>query len=149
MNQNIFEAASRVNLTFNFNNSLVGIYTLWGANLKGIALTNHMLALGDYARDLKGLVNKTEEDEFTLVATRRTKEQELNKLRFDVVSHIFSTLKAEIEAAKVKEETAKVKEKDAEVFKQILLDKRKAELQETAGKMSKEELEKKLAELMS
>lgn len=94
MTINIFEKASRLKLTFATKRGHLSVEQLWDLPLKGTDVSLNSLAVG-----LKKTLSK-DEDFVDLVDgdstnTAATVQRSHDKLRFDILLHIISVLKAE------------------------------------------------------
>lgn len=131
---NIFEQASRLNLQFGTNKGSLSVSDLWqlpltsktGLSLDGIAIGLHT-AIKDVG-EIKSFV-----DEKSMVGT------ELLQLRFDIVKHIIDVRKTENQA--------KLAEADRKEKKQKLLDLLAQKDNEELNSLSREEIQKRLADL--
>lgn len=131
---NIFEQASRLNLQFTTGKGSLSVSDLWqlpltsktGLSLDGIAIGLHT-AIKDVG-EIKSFV-----DEKPVVGS------ELLQLRFDIVKHIIDVRKTENQA--------KLAEADRKDKKQKLLDLLAQKDNEELNSLSREEIQKRLADL--
>lgn len=106
MSTNIFEKASRLKLTIATTRGQLPVDQLWDLPLKG----STGLSLNTIAVALKKVITKNE-DLVDLVDgdgadSGAVEKQTHDKLRFDIVMHIISVLKAERDAREAKEALA-------------------------------------------
>lgn len=106
MSTNIFEKASRLKLTIATTRGQLQVDQLWDLPLKGTT----GLSLNTIAVALKKVITKNE-DLVDLVDgdgadSGAVEKQTHDKLRFDIVMHIISVLKAERDAREAKEALA-------------------------------------------
>ena len=102
MSTNIFEKASRLKLTIATTRGQLPVDQLWDLPLKGTGLSLNTIAVA-----LKKVITKNE-DLVDLVDgdgadSGAVEKQTHDKLRFDIVMHIISVLKAERDAREAKE----------------------------------------------
>jgi hypothetical protein len=105
MSTNIFEKASRLKLTIATTRGQLPVDQLWDLPLKGTGLSLNTIAV-----TLKKVITKNE-DLVDLVDgdgadSGAVEKQTHDKLRFDIVMHIISVLKAERDAREAKEALA-------------------------------------------
>lgn len=105
MSTNIFEKASRLKLTIATTRGQLPVDQLWDLPLKGNGLSLNTIAVA-----LKKVITKNE-DLVDLVDgdgadSGAVEKQTHDKLRFDIVMHIISVLKAERDAREAKEALA-------------------------------------------
>lgn len=124
-NENIFEKASRFKLRFDLS-GLISVEQLWNTD---------MALLANYEQELTEVVESYGKST-RRSRKNRTKEQELNSLRLQIVTYILDVREAEEETART---AAEAKEKRQEILA-LIQEKKKDALRN----MTVEELEKLL-----
>jgi hypothetical protein len=125
----IFEKASRLKLRFESTKGLLDTEELWG------------LKLTDLDTLAKGVNKKLkEESEESFISTKTTNNTKL-QLQLDILKRVIEVKMKEADDAKTKAERSE----ELQVLKQLLTDKKLAEMQN----LSSEEIAKRIAELQA
>lgn len=96
----LFERASRANLTFETRIGTLSVYDLWRLPLLA---KNNKFTLNELAQDLHGKLKEQPQIDF-VNGTETNNEDSVLQLKFDIVLHIINVLKAERDAAVVREQ---------------------------------------------
>lgn len=110
----LFERASRANLTFETRIGTLSVYDLWRLPLLA---KNNKFTLNELAQDLHGKLKEQPQIDF-VNGTETNNEDSVLQLKFDIVLHIINVLKAERDAAVVREQARS----EVERIKQLLQD---------------------------
>lgn len=125
----MFEQASRLKLRFDTARGMVTTEDLWD-----IPLINSGVCLDDIAKTLNKLVKESGEESFVV---KKSRDNAVLTLKFDIVKHIIGVKLADIEA---QEQATEVKAKKAHIMS-IISDKQDDELKGKSVKSLKKMLD--------
>lgn len=140
MSEKLQEQALRLKFRFDTIRSPITLEELWSLPLSRNERDTNTICLNDIARHYHKLVKTSDDISFV---DDKSKTDEMNQMKFDIVKHVIDTRRAE---AKVARESALLAQSNAEqlaAVRAIIAQKKTAEL----ASLSIEELTKREAEL--